>query len=484
MKEIIKEIELKNSTFHSFNLANNKSNIVLKVNEMNENVNNDIQLISKLLMPLKIRNSKNKNDNYHYIADKKNLEYPLIEKKCPNFLKININSNLSRYKKKNKLLKKIHPRKVLLSSKKNINNNIISNDEKEYPCKIIDEPINKTSVLLGEKNEKEKDIYSMNKNKNENDYNTPRNNKSSLNFQQCKNKKINSFNSRNKVFPIRNLKNASYNYYITANQFNTIQSTYNNSNENNSFLNHSNDNNILVLNNSFNKKNEDYKLICNTYKDFKNRKNSDSNENSNNIAEKLSKIDLKFSELEKKINKSYHLNYHDINKKKKKIQKIKEKCKTLLKELDKKNNFELQQIIRDINDKLLSLDFKDFFGYLLTLLKNYDKKIVNWSYDIVEEKNECPEELKYKNVRYRHKIFMGMLNRQYINGLNVNNHVNCLIKNSRDKLKDNVITSYNKYNRSCPQDKHKDKLLRNNYNYNDNKTKYFETFLKIKKNNI
>jgi hypothetical protein len=474
MKEIIKEIELKNSTFHNFNKANNKPNIVLKVNEMNENVNNDIQLISKLLMPLKIRKSKNKNDNNQYIVDKKNLEYPLIEKKYPNFLKININSNLSRYKKKNKLLKKIHPRKVLISSKKNINNNnIIYNDEKEYPCKIIDEPINKTSVLLGEKNEK--DIYSMNKN-------TPRNNKSSMNFQQCENKKINCFNSRNKVFPIRNLKNASYNYYITANQFNTIQSTYNNSNENNSFLNHSNNNNILVLNNSFNKKNEDYKLICSTYKDIKNRKNSYSNEKSNNIAEKLSKIDLKFSELEKKINKSYHFNYYEINKKKKDIQKIKEKCKALLKELDKKNNFELQQIIREINDTLLSLDFKDFFGYLLTLLKNYDKKIVNWSYDIVEEKNECPEELKYKNVRYRHKKFMGILNRQYITGLNVNNHVNYLINNSRDKLGENGITSYNKYNRSCPQDKHKDKLLRNNYN--NNKTKYYETFLKIKKNNL
>jgi hypothetical protein len=73
----------------------------------------------------------------------------------------------------------------------------------------------------------------------------------------------------------------------------------------------------LVLNNSFNKKNEDYKLICSTYKDIKNRNNSYSNEKSNNIAEKLSKIDLKFSELEKKINKSYHFNYYEINKKKK-----------------------------------------------------------------------------------------------------------------------------------------------------------------------
>jgi hypothetical protein len=77
---------------------------------------------------------------------------------------------------------------------------------------------------------------------------------------------------------------------------------------------------------------------------------------------------------------------------------------------------------------------------------------------------------------------MGILNRQYITGLNVNNHVNYLINNSRDKLGENGITSYNKYNRSCPQDKHKDKLLRNNYN--NNKTKYYETFLKIKKNNL
>ena len=470
MIEKIKEIEINNSTFHNFNIANNKTNISVKVNEMNENVSKDIQLIKKLLAPLKFRNNKYKNDNY-YNKEKRNLEYPLIEKKAPKLLKLNINST---YKKKNPLLNKNYHRKVFLSLKKNLNdnNNTTRKYEKDNPYKIIDKTINNTKTILVENND--------------NISNANRNNKSSFKFEKYNNnKKINSFNSRNKNFPIKNLKNASYNYYITSNQFNTHQKSLNNITDSNSYRNNTNNNNILILDDSFNTKKEHNQLISDTYKDFRNSNNS--SEKFNEKTEQLTKIDLNCSELERKVNKSYKHKYREINKKNKDIKKLKEKCKILLKELDKKNNFEIQQIISEINDQLLSLGFNDFFRYLLTLLKNYDKKIVSWSYDIVEDKNACPEELKYKNVRQRHQQFMGMLNKQYIYGLNINNHVENLISNSRDKLGYNNITSYGKYkcnipNNSSSQDKYKTKLYTEKNN--NKKTNFFDTFLKIKNNNI
>ena len=138
--------------------------------------------------------------------------------------------------------------------------------------------------------------------------------------------------------------------------------------------------------------------------------------------------------------------------------------------------------MKEINSQLLGLGFNEFYRYLLTILKNYDKKIVDWSFDIVEDKNECPEELKFKNVRNRHKQFMGILNRQYVDGVNVNNHMDYLIKNSKSKMGFNNNEYYDNIslNTNNNNDDTQNHFIDNIFTENNYKSKFYEKFLKNK----
>ena len=162
-----------------------------------------------------------------------------------------------------------------------------------------------------------------------------------------------------------------------------------------------------------------------------------------------------------------------MHEKNKMIKKIKERCKSVLKELDKKNNFEIQQIMSEIRDQLLGLGFKEFYRYLLTILKNYDKKVTDYAFDIVEDKNECPEELKFKNVKYRHQKFKQLLDLQFISGINVKKHLDNLIHKSKSKIR----VYNNKYNfdfshNNLHSNNFIDKIF-NNKNNNQNSWNFF-----------
>ena len=515
MKEKIKEIEIKNSTFHNFKITNDKSNISLKLIAMNEKEYNDIKLMKAYYMQSKNKNNKQIKDNIensqHITTEKNNHDYPLLEKKEHTILKkiknrapkkisnIKINSNSSFYNSQNNTLISLYnknfPKKVKITLKK-IDNNI-KKINKECSYIKIENTIDHN--LSEEKNRNK--MPSIIKYKDDSNSIIHKNFKSFINLDEYNNKNCIGFGNNNnnyKKSKIKNLKNINrftpFNkYFITSDNFTSLPRSLNNRkifNHNNEIKTYNNEgnNNFFSLNKSFNSKGDNYKIANNPHKIIKTNNNSfeGTSKNKNDKIKKIQKVNLSYDkclELENNFNKSYYNNILDINEKTKKIKNIKEKCKNLIKDLDKKNNFEIQQIIKEINTQLLSLGFNDFFRYLLTILKNYDKKIVDWSFDIIEEKKECPEELKFQNVKNRHKKFMNLLNKQYVSGVNANNHMDSLIKNSKNKLGFNNVKNYNKFNLKqniTQRDKYKDNLFTES-NY---RSKIYESFLKNKNNNI
>jgi hypothetical protein len=235
-------------------------------------------------------------------------------------------------------------------------------------------------------------------------------------------------------------------YYITSENF--TPKPKKEINKINDYLYKTNTNKF-VPNKSFKIKYKNYKILR-THQSFKNMFDNSQGENNKKSktfykTKKIPRINLsywKLREIENNLSAEYYNNYMDMNEKNKMIKKIKERCKSILKELDKKNNLDIQQIMSEIREQLLGLGFKDFYRYLLTILKNYDKKIVDYAFDIVENKNECPEELKFKNVKYRDQKFKQLLDLQFVSGINVKKHLDNLISKSKSKLGFN----YNKYN--------------------------------------
>ena len=501
LKEKQKNSDLKNSTFHNFNITNKKSNIASKVNEMDISENRNIKLINTFFLPSHIKNNKfiTKNDN-----DKSNKN---------NMIKIPINRKNSNILKKIALIKKnkqyssfeeIQNRILFSMYKNNLKRQKYLSSNKNY--KNASKILNKFVKFNLSTNSKESIINSQKvlksmetqKDRNNNLLNSEKNSKFHINSEEKKinNKKNISFANKDTIKNLKNSNNISpFNkYYLTVDNFSSIKENrknkklYNVTKTNNHlyktkynknlFQTKSYNNNNLQLPNNITSTNYNYiKTTSN---------NSFDGRNINKYkTKKIPRVNLnywKLLELENKFNTVYNDNCLDINEQKKIIKQIKEKCKILLEEIDKKNNFEIQHIIKEIQEQLLSFGFKDFFRYLLTILKNYDKKIVDWSFDIVEDQKECPEELKFKNVRNRHKQFMGMLNRQYVCGVNANNRMDHLIKNAKNalgfnnqKYYDNIILNNNN-NSGCARDHFIDNLFTEN-NY---KSKFFETFLRNK----
>jgi hypothetical protein len=347
--------------------------------------------------------------------------------------------------------------------------------------KIINKTINSNEIPKQIKDYKK----SLNFDKNEKNY------KTFMNFKYNDQKNIHSQTRlRNKNINLIN-KIVPHNYYMTSSNFISTSDSIKQKKsckDINNFLDRINNNKSSINKKfkyrNFNLNNNAQKFISTVNNSYKGANNA--NNNNINNAIKLKKIPkiklnwLKLLELENNFNEAYNNNFTKVNEKKKDIKKEKEKCKHILGELDKQNNYDIQQIIGEINSQLLGLNFNDFYNYLLTILKNYDKKIVNWSFDIVEDKKECPEELKFINVRHRHQKFKGMLDRQYVCGVNVNNHINHLIKNSKSKLGFINNDYYEKL--FLHENKQKNNLIEKLFTENNYRSKFYEKFLKNKNN--
>ena len=111
---------------------------------------------------------------------------------------------------------------------------------------------------------------------------------------------------------------------------------------------------------------------------------------------KLSEAHL--SEIEDEIYTIYENNKFDLKEKDKEIKEFKKKCQTIFEKFEESATYDIARITKEINAQFLSLKFNDFFSYLLAILKNYDKRIVDWKFTVEKEMKDCPDELKFKNV--------------------------------------------------------------------------------------
>ena len=516
-----KQLDIKNSTFHNFNITNKKAEITSKVDKMKVNEYNNIKLFTTFFMPNHLKNKKIKNSPEKINLNKnKILNFPLSPKNKNLLKKISLKkkNNIKSYSSftdiQNKVLISMF-NKNTLNKKKKIslkNTKLISSQGPYSPYKLLNKYIkkniskgNKEIIIDIQDDEEKKPVIHKNNKINvfQNDFKSKINQKN-INI-------INNINLTNNIKikkpkQLKALGNASLlnknKYYITINNFNYTegnnQQNNNNKNKINSFLsqnqtkNNFNNERDIFQAKSFNYKTKNINILNNAnYKDKNNKISNNSFDDKNTKNKSLNKIKAiqrsilnywKLLELETNFNKTYNDNFMEMTEKNRYIKRVKEKCKIILEELDKKNNFEIQHIIKEINKQLLGLGFNEFYRYLLTILKNYDKKIVDWSFDIIEDKNECPEELKFKNVRYRHKQFMGILNRQYVDGVNVNNHMDYLIKNSKNKLGFNNKEYYNKINLNSYNNSNdtKNTFIDNIFTENNYKSKFYEKFLKNK----
>ena len=154
---------------------------------------------------------------------------------------------------------------------------------------------------------------------------------------------------------------------------------------------------------------------------------------------------LKANNLESNFNKDYEDQYGKIKFQKSEVEKMKNKCRNILEELDKRNNFDLDEYIKEFEKKDMNMSFFTFFNYLLMILKNYDKKIINNTYEIKKESKERPDEVKYSNVTKKHEIFMNLIEKQFNEGKNMDKLLmKCLNKTKRAKEIENINSAINK----------------------------------------
>ena len=457
----------KNATFYNFNITQKKSDIASKIYDMNTKEYNDVSLITTSFLPMNLNNEanndlfiKNNLNNFEKAIpntnpNTNNVNTPL-SKKSSNFLKPLKENSLKKRKsikfKRNKMYNKIKD-KILFSTYKN--NNLIQKTQNNLYKEIkiggnkrIAQYYSMNHSLNKEPNEKKDEsnfVFENKKNNNNNNYNNIKN-ETLPNFHTIK-KNLNNFRdlhiNNDKKYKVRNVmkvnnKSTQKKYYITSENFTPKPKKDNN--KVNDYL-YKDKANKFVPSKSFKMKYKNYKMLT-AHQSFNNMLDNSHGEKNKRTKtfykdKKIPRINLsywKLREIENNLSTEYYNNYIDMNEKNKMIKRVKERCKSLLTELDKKNNFEIQQIIEEINKQLLGLGFNDFFRYLLTILKNYDKKIIDYAFDIVEEKNECPEELKFKNVRYRHQKFKQLLDLQFVSGINAKKHLDSLIHKSKSKL--------------------------------------------------
>ena len=385
-------------TFSNLHITNKKSNIASIVQEMDKEEKYSIKLITSSPKNEYIKNRIRKKLK----SNRKSVtfeEYLLVKKKSFPLITSRKSSN------------KILSSKLLFFDN---NNNIINNDSNKNNNKhyLLDKRILKIDRSLSEKTEKKNftidikdkkekinDIIPLNKNKKiSNLLQFKKNNRIKtldVDMFNIKSKKINNF-----ITETNNKKNKDK-YYKTAKLF-TEQNLFPNKN---------------IVNN----KRKDSLL---------------SKTKTLNFVKSLPRLKISeayLSDIENKLNKVYEQNKNDFQEKDKEIEEFKKKYQTIYEKNEKLFSYEIARISEEINKQLLSLKFQDFFSYLLTILKNYDKRIIDWKFTAEKERNECPKELRFKNVKKKHKYFMEKLNKQYDWGKKVNKFMDELILNSKKK---------------------------------------------------
>ena len=387
-------------TFSNLHITNKKSNIASIVQEMDKEEKYSIKLITSSPKNEYIKNrirkklkSNRKSVTFEECLLVKKKSFPLITSR----------------KSSNKILSS----KLLFFDN---NNNIINNDSNKNNNKhyLLDKRILKIDRSLSEKTEKKNftidikdkkekinDIIPLNKNKKiSNLLQFKKNNRIKtldVDMFNIKSKKINNF-----ITETNNKKNKDK-YYKTAKLF-TEQNLFPNKNKN-------------IVNNK-----RKTSLLSKT--------------KTLNFVKSLPRLKISeayLSDIENKLNKVYEQNKNDFQEKDKEIEEFKKKYQTIYEKNEKLFSYEIARISEEINKQLLSLKFQDFFSYLLTILKNYDKRIIDWKFTAEKEKNECPKELRFKNVKKKKKYFMEKLNKQYDWGKKVNKFMDELILNSKKK---------------------------------------------------
>ena len=385
-------------TFSNLHITNKKSNIASIVQEMDKEEKYSIKLITSSPKNEYIKNRIRKKLK----SNRKSVtfeEYLLVKKKSFPLITSRKSSN------------KILSSKLLFFDN---NNNIINNDSNKNNNKhyLLDKRILKIDRSLSQKTEKKNftidikdkkekinDIIPLNKNKKISNLLKFKKNTQiktlDVNMFNIKSKKINNF-----ITETNNKKNKDK-YYKTANLF-TEQNLFSNKN---------------IVNNK-----RKTSLLSKT--------------KTLNFVKSLPRLKISeayLSDIENKLNKVYEQNKNDFQEKDKEIEEFKKKYQTIYEKNEKLFSYEIARISEEINKQLLSLKFQDFFSYLLTILKNYDKRIIDWKFTAEKERNECPKELRLKNVKKKHKYFMEKLNKQYDWGKKVNKFMDELILNSKKK---------------------------------------------------
>ena len=431
-------------TFSNLHIANKKVNIASIVEEMGIEENKIIKLLTSSPRNeyLRLRLLRKKKNNIHQSKTltnnfrTKKASFPLIQKK---------------EKFKNGI-------KNLLFSDKNINK---INNKKESPLNKRNHLLNKNDLNINDSQ------YLSEKRE--------RNNKNSEEI-----KKSPGFDKKTKLQTIYNPKGKKINLFSLNKKLE--MKTINKANNNNNKLIQRNN----FISESINKEDKDeYYQTAKLFSEQKlfNRKIQNkkktllSKTKSENQVKKIPRLKISeayLTDIENKLNTVYEWNKNDLIEKDKVIKDFKKKYQNLFDYNERAYGSDIAQASKEINEQLLSLKFKDFYSYLLTILKNYDKHIVDWKFNIDKDTKQCPEELRLKNVKIKHKRFMKKLNKQYDSGMKANKIMDDLLLNSKKKamfykyLK-NQNNNFNDYiNKKLNPDDLVDKIFDKNQMYHNN----------------
>ena len=431
-------------TFSNLHIANKKVNIASIVEEMGIEENKIIKLLTSSPRNeyLRLRLLRKKKNNIHQSKTltnnfrTKKASFPLIQKK----------------EKSKKGIKN------LLFSDKNINK---INNKKESPFNKRNHLLNKNDLNINDSQ------YLSEKRE--------RNNKNSEEI-----KKSPGFDKKTKLQTIYNPKGKKINLFSLNKKLE--MKTINNVNNNNNKLIQRNN----FISESISKEDKDeYYQTAKLFSEQKlfNRKIHNkkktllSKTKSENQVKKIPRLKISeayLTDIENKLNTVYEWNKNDLIEKDKVIKDFKKKYQNLFDYNEIAYGSDIAQASKEINEQLLSLKFKDFYSYLLTILKNYDKHIVDWKFNIDKDTKQCPEELRLKNVKIKHKRFMKKLNKQYDSGMKANKIMDDLLLNSKKKamfykyLK-NQNNNFNDYiNKKLNPDDLVDKIFDKNQMYHNN----------------
>ena len=431
-------------TFSNLHIANKKVNIASIVEEMGIEENKIIKLLTSSPRNeyLRLRLLRKKKNNIHQSKTltnnfrTKKASFPLIQKK---------------EKFKNGI-------KNLLFSDKNINK---INNKKESPLNKRNHLLNKNDLNINDSQ------YLSEKRE--------RNNKNSEEI-----KKSPGFDKKTKLQTIYNPKGKKINLFSLNKKLE--MKTINNVNNNNNKLIQRNN----FISESINKEDKDeYYQTAKLFSEQKlfNRKIQNkkktllSKTKSENQVKKIPRLKISeayLTDIENKLNTVYEWNKNDLIEKDKIIKDFKKKYQNLFDYNERAYGSDIAQASKEINEQLLSLKFKDFYSYLLTILKNYDKHIVDWKFNIDKDTKQCPEELRLKNVKIKHKRFMKKLNKQYDSGMKANKIMDDLLLNSKKKamfykyLKNQNNNFHEFINKKLNPDDLVDKIFDKNQMYHNN----------------